>query len=76
MPKDLNPANLPKARPIEDFIGNLKAKVYEKGWAATTLAQLKRRIIFCLKKIDLSFVQNNMVKVRQRLDHIRRYGVE
>ena len=30
VPKDINPANVPKARPIEDFWGTLKQKVYEK----------------------------------------------
>lgn len=29
-----NPANVPKARPIEDFWGNLKQKVYDKCWKA------------------------------------------
>ena len=29
VPKTINPTNVPKARPIEDFWGNLKAKVYE-----------------------------------------------
>ena len=29
VPKDINPANAPKARPIEDFLGNFKALVYK-----------------------------------------------
>ena len=30
----MNPANVLKARPIEDFWANLKQKVYEKDWKA------------------------------------------
>ncbi|RNA02884.1 hypothetical protein BpHYR1_042859 [Brachionus plicatilis] len=32
--KEVNPANVPKTRPIEDFSGNLKAKVYQDFWKA------------------------------------------
>lgn len=28
--KEVNPSNVPKARPIEDFWGNLKAKFYKR----------------------------------------------
>lgn len=70
-----NPANVPKARPIEDFWGNLKQIVYEGDWTAKTLDQLETRIRSCLKKIDQSLVQRHAASVRQRLDRIRRYGV-
>jgi hypothetical protein len=42
VPKDMNPANAPKLRPIEDFWGILKQKVYEKGWRAKSIDQLKK----------------------------------
>ena len=38
----MNPANAPKLRPIEDFWGILKQKVYEKGWRAKSIDQLKK----------------------------------
>ena len=41
---DLNPPNVPKARPIEDFWGILAQKVYEGGWEAKNKEQLKDRI--------------------------------
>ena len=44
IPKDMNPANVPKARPIEDFWANLKAEVYSGDWKATTLKKLKTEI--------------------------------
>lgn len=75
VPKDINPANVPKARPIEDFWGNLKAKVYEGDWKANNLAQLKRRIEYCLKNLDSNFVQRHMLGVRTRLGRIWKKGI-
>jgi len=40
----MNPANAPKLHPIEDFWGILKKKVYEKGWSAKSIDQLKKNI--------------------------------
>jgi hypothetical protein len=74
VPKDINPASVPKARPIEDFWGNLKNKVYENDWTAKSLDHLKQRIKSCLKNIDLTFVQNHIASIHKRLDSIRRYG--
>lgn len=74
VPKEDNPANLPKARPIEDFWGNLKRKVYEGGWEAKTLKELENRISYCLKKIDLNDVLKHIESVPRRLDTIRRGG--
>ena len=74
VPKHINPANVPKARPIEDFWGNLKASVYEGDWVAQTLDQLKDRIKYCISKMDLEVVQKHSMTVRKRLDRIRRYG--
>ena len=39
----MNPANAPKLRPIEDFLGILKQKVYKKGWRAKPIDQLKKK---------------------------------
>jgi predicted transcriptional regulator len=44
VPKYMNPANAPKLRPIEDFWGILKQKVYEKGWSAKPIDQLEKNI--------------------------------
>ena len=75
VPKYMNPANLPKARPIEDFWGNLKAKVYEGNWTAKNLTELENRIKYCLGKMDKNFVQKHALSIKGRLDHIRRHGV-
>ena len=52
VPKYLNPANVPKVRPIEDFWGLLKQKVYENDWKAKNIQELRKRITWCLCKID------------------------
>lgn len=74
VPKDFNPPNVPKARPIEDFWGILSQKVYEKGWEAKSAASLKRRITLKLKEIDLDVVRDMMSKVRQKLRKISEKG--
>jgi len=76
VPRYLNPANVPKVRPIEDFWGVLKQNVYEKDWSAKNIKQLKERIRYCLKKIDPKLVQDLARTVHKRLDTVRRYGVE
>ena len=73
--KQDNLANVPKARPIENFWGNFKRMVYEEDWTAKKLCQLESRIRYCLKKIVLSVIEAHLVTVRKILDHIRRHGV-
>ena len=75
VPKDMNPANVPKARPIEDFWGTLKQKVYKGNWSAKNIKSLKLRIAKCLKQMDLKLVQKHIETVKSRLDTIRRHGV-
>ena len=50
--KDQNPPNVPQCRPIENFWGILKSKVYENAWEVTNILQLKRKIKKCLKEIS------------------------
>jgi hypothetical protein len=60
---------------IEDFWGNLKRIVYDKGWRAKNLDQLKIKIRSVMRNMDLSLVQSHCLSVRSRLDTIRRRGV-
>ena len=48
---------------------------YEGGWKAENLHQLKRRISYCVRKIDLSLVQRLAGSSKSRLDHIRRHDI-
>ena len=50
IPKLLNPANVPQARPIEDFWAELKRMIYARGWSSNTIKQLINRINRCLNK--------------------------
>jgi hypothetical protein len=75
VPKVMNPANCTKARPIEDFWGSLKLEVYENDWVAKDLDELKGRIKQCLRKIDVSVVQQYALSVPKRLGDVRRNGV-
>jgi hypothetical protein len=73
--KHLNPPNVPKARPIEDFWGCLAQKVYEGGWEAKTAEQLINRIKLKLKEFDLNFVESLMRGVKAKLKSIAKEGV-
>ena len=76
VPKAMNPANVPEARPIEDYWAILKREVYIDGWTAKNVDQLESRIRYCLKKMDVKVVQNLVATTHKRLDQIRRYGVK
>ena len=43
VPKNDNPANVPEARPIEDFWAIIKGLVYKGGWKGENLDQLTSR---------------------------------
>jgi transposase len=72
--RDKNPPNLPQCRPIENFWANLKSVVYEDGWEAATIPQLKRRIKKCLKKMDLSIIQQDISHVPTKLRRVADHG--
>ena len=74
--KEMNPPNCPQIRPIEDFWGMLKQKVYSKGWKAENHDQLKRRIKYSLTKIDVHVVQSMMLKVKSKIRKARAEGME
>ena len=74
--KNINPANAPKTRPIEDFWGILKAKVYAKNWSAKNISQLTKKIQLCLKEMDLNLVQSIAGSVQKRLDTVHRKGYD
>ena len=76
MTKNINPANAPKLRPIEDFWGTLSAKVYEKDWSANNLTQLKKKISKCMLEMDLELVQEIAGSTQARLDTRRRHGYD
>jgi len=72
--KNINPPNVPQARPIENFWGCLSQKVYERGWQATNEQQLINRIKLKLKEFDLDFVKSLMCGVKAKLRKIGQDG--
>ena len=76
VPKYLNPANVPKTRPIEDFWAILKQKVYYNNWAAGDIQQLKKRIRWCLSKIDIQLVRKLAESTHTRLGIVKRLGID
>ena len=54
--KHENPPNAPHIRPIENYWGILKMKVYENNWSADNRDQMIRRIKSKIKEIDQNMV--------------------
>jgi transposase len=73
--KDVNPPNVPKARPIEDFWGNLTQKVYDSGWQAENEQQLISRLKRKLKEFKLEDLQSIISGIRPKLRAIADKGV-
>ena len=71
----MNPPNIPEARPIEDFWKELKDAVYEKGWEASDIKELRSRINYCMKKVDIKHVQQLALSTIKRIDLIRRNDI-
>ena len=53
-----NPPNTPHIRPVENYWGNLKMKIYEGNWKAKTRDHLIRRIKMKQKEINEDIVIN------------------
>jgi hypothetical protein len=69
-----NPTNVPQCRPIEDFFAYLTELVYADGWSAKDIPQLKRKVINCLKKVDMTRVTNTVESVRKRIKKCGQLG--
>ncbi|CAM4824600.1 unnamed protein product [Rotaria magnacalcarata] len=72
--KKFNPQNCPQARPIETLWSILKNMVYDEGWEAKTINQLRRRIAKKLKEIDIKVVQQMFSGIRRQLRKIADNG--
>jgi hypothetical protein len=72
--RDENPPNLPQCRPIENFWSSLKAAVYQGGWEAESIAQLRRRIVRTLKILDLAPLFHDFDGLQVKLRKVGRLG--
>ena len=73
--KSENLANVPEARPIEDFWSILKGEVYKSGWETDDFDVLKKKIRLCLRKIDQNLVLDLISGTSARLNKIRKNGL-
>jgi transposase len=72
--REMNPPNCPQLRPIEQFWGWLKQLVYDKGWTASSVDQLKRRVKYCTTKLDMTTVRHMMAHVKSDIRKARAHG--
>ncbi|CAF3215252.1 unnamed protein product [Rotaria socialis] len=72
--KEFNPQNCPQARPVETLWSILKNMVYDEGWEAKTINQLRRRIARKLKEIDIKIVQQIFLGTQKQLRKIADNG--
>lgn len=75
VPKELNPANLPEARPIENFWGDLKRLVYADNWIAKDLANLEKKIRKSYSKMNNDIYLSQIRHVHKKLKSIARKGL-
>ena len=75
-PKTSNPANAPEVRPIEDFWTEIKRIVYDGAWEANNLEQLRNRINYAFKKVDMKRVHALGNASFTRVDTVRRHGLQ
>ena len=71
-----NPPAVPELRPVKNFWSILKGLVYEKNWEAKTGDDMKNRIKYCLKKVDMDLVNRMVSSVPSNKDHVRHHGIE
>ena len=75
VPKDMNPPSAPQIRPIEQFWGCLKEKVYENNWEAKDREELIRRIKRCIKKFDMQTIVNMFNSLKTKIHQANEQGL-
>ena len=76
VPRSQNIANVPELRPIEDFWNEIKRAVYVNCWEAKNLIQLRNRINYCFKHVDIERVRRLGKECFTRVGTVRRQGIE
>ena len=62
-------------KPIEDLWSILKGSVYDNGWRAKNLDELKNKTRLFIRKLDPALVQRLITSTFKRLDQIQRSGL-
>ena len=76
VPKNLNPPNAPQIRPIENYWGALKQKVYAKNWSAKNREQLIRKIKKCVSELDSGFYVQMFQNLREKINSANENGLD
>ncbi len=71
----INPPNVSKLKPIENFWGSMAQKVYEGRWETKNEMSLTRRIKFKIKEFYSKYVELLMRGVKAKLKSIGKDGV-
>ena len=71
-----NPPNAPQIRPIENYWGILKMKVYERNWTAKTRDHLIRRIKMKQKEIDQDIIIKMFDHLKGRVHAANQNGLQ
>ena len=65
----------PQIRPIEQFWGCLKMKVYENNWEAKSREQLIRRIQKCICEFDFDVIINMFNSLKDKIHQANEQGL-
>ena len=71
--KDENPPCCPQIRPIENFFGILKQRVYAKNWKAENKI---RRVIKNIKDQEPEIFQNLFLNLKQKIVYAEKNGLQ
>ena len=73
--KTENPPNAPQIRPIENYWGILKIKVYEGNWSANTREQLIGRVKIKEKEVYQTIVIKMFEKLKAKVHMANENGL-
>ena len=75
MKKNENPPSAPQIRPIENYWGMLKMKVYEGNWSAKNRENLIRRIKMKQKEINQDTVIRMFENLKEKVHKANESGL-
>ena len=73
--KEENPPNAPQIRPIENFWGILKMRVYDGNWTAKDRESLIRRIKKCIREMDMAVIVKMFNNLKAKVHRANQNGL-
>ena len=71
----MNLPSAPQIRPIEQFWGGLKIKVYENNWEASSREALIRRTRKCISEFDFDVIINMFNSLKDKIHQANQSGL-